>query len=279
MTSCANPKCWVVMPVLAHPVYTRAAISDVLAQTTACRLLLINQGVETAFRRELETVAEDSDRVFLWSHEPRLPSLAATWNRALDCCWECGAAGALVVNNDVRLAPNTIELLWGELTRADALLVTGVGVSPKQFQPGQLALAADLGDGHGGPDFSCFLIHRETHDRYPFDEQFVPAYCEDLDLHRRMMLDGEGGRIYAINVPFAHHGSATLKTIDPKLRGRIEQQVQQGARAYYAKKWGGSENQETFTRPFDAASAAPDVTTPQLQRRTSGQIDRPAEVG
>src|SRR5262249_50584810 len=102
---------WVVMPVMAHPQYTEAAISDVLAQTMPCRLLVVNQGVDTDFRRHLEQLAEDSDRVFLWSHEPRLPSLAGTWNRALDFCWETGAEVALVINNDVRLSPNTLELL------------------------------------------------------------------------------------------------------------------------------------------------------------------------
>jgi len=272
-----DQKIWVVMPVLAHPVYTKAAISDVLAQTVPCRLLVVNQGVEDPFRRELERIAEDSDRVFVWSHQPPLPSLAATWNEALNFCWACGALATLVVNNDVRLAPNTLELLWGELTRANALLVTAIGVTKEQFQPGQLHLQAT--DGHGGPDFSCFLVHRECHARYPFDERFVPAFCEDLDYHRRLMLDGEGDRIYSINLPYLHYASTTLKSLDPKVRARIEAQIVHGARAYYAKKWGGSENKETFTAPFDPSSATDTATTPQLQRRIAdGQEARRLEA-
>jgi GT2 family glycosyltransferase len=254
---------WVIMPVMAHPTYTKAAISDVLTQTLPCRLLLINQGVDTPFRLELEQIAEDSDRVFIWSHQPPLPSLAATWNRALDFAWETGATEALVINNDVRLSPNTLELLRVALREDDdALLVTGVGVSPKQFQPGQLSL---LDGSRGGPDFSCFLVGRDAHAEYRFDEHFIPAYCEDLDLHRRMLLDGNGHRIFSVNVPFLHYGSTTLKTVDEKTRAQIERRTAEISRAHYRAKWGGEVNEERFTVPFGEPSAAANVTTPELQ--------------
>lgn len=255
---------WVILPVLAQPAYTEAAIGDVLAQTRACRLLVINQGVDTGFRTRLERLAEDSEQVLVWSHQPPLPSLAATWNRGLDFAWATGAEEALVINNDVRLAPNTLALLHLEVRDRFAGLVTGVGVDPKQFQPGQLALT-EMMDGHGGPDFSCFLISQQCHERYRFDEAFVPAYCEDVDLHRRMLLDGNGHSVYSINVPFLHYGSTTLKTVDAKTRARIERQTAAGARAYYRKKWGGDVNEERFIVPFDPTSERADVTTPALQ--------------
>jgi len=280
---------WVVMPVMAHPEYTEAAISDVLAQTLACKLLVINQGVDNAFRRRLEAIAEDSDRMLVWSHQPPLPSLAATWNRALRFVWDTGATEALVVNNDIRLAPNALYELSSTMGHTHGGVVTGVGVAAKQFTPGQAVLpimltAPDV-DGQGapmefgGPDFSCFLISRETHEKYPFDEAFVPAYCEDLDLHRRMLLDGNGRSIFSINVPFLHHGSVTLKSADEKTRARIEQQTAAYSRAHYQRKWGGSENHELFTRPFDATSASQGRTTPELfEEVRRGQTDRRAEA-
>lgn len=258
---------WVVMPVLAHPAFTEAAIADVLAQTIPCRLLVINQGVDTAFRRHLERIAEEHPRVLLWSHQPCLPSLAWTWNRALECCWAAGADEALVINNDVRLAPNTLALLRAELIDSDALIVTGVGVSAKQFQPGQLVLTDRV--DHGGPDFSCFLISRACHWRFPFDVQFIPAYTEDVDLHRRILLAGEGRRIYGINVPFLHYGSTTLKTVDAQTRARIERQSGEIARAHYEKKWGGPVNGERYMVPFGHAPNCVvengSATTPHLQ--------------
>lgn len=255
---------FVVMPVMAHPAYTEAAIADVLAQTRACRLLVVNQGVDTEFRRHLERIAEEYPaRLLVWSHQPPLPSLAWTWNRALDFCWAAGASAALVVNNDVRLAPNTLALLVAEMEREDALLVTGVGVSKKQFEPGQLLLTEDT--GHGGPDFSCFLIRKDCHQRFRFDLNFVPAYCEDVDLHRRLLLAGEGRRIYGVNVPFLHYGSTTLKTVDAKTRARIERQTSEHARTHYVKKWGGGVNEERYREPFDETSAVGNCTTPYLQ--------------
>jgi hypothetical protein len=256
---------WIVMPVVAHPTYTEAAIADCLAQAGSPNLLVINQGVETSFRTRLERIAEDEPRLFVWSHQPPLPSLAATWNRALEFCWTCGAEEALVVNNDVRLAPNTLQLLTEELRRSHARVVTGVGVGKEQFEPGQLLLEGAGGE-KGGPDFSCFLISRAGHWRYPFDERFIPAYCEDLDLHRRMLLEGQGDKIYSINVPFLHHRSTTLLTVTKERRAVIEQQVAAIARAYYAEKWGGPVNAERWRVPFSAASEDEHCTTPELQR-------------
>jgi len=254
------------MPVLAHPPYTEAAIADVLAQTLPCRLLVVNQGVDTDFRRRLERISEEHPRVLVWSHQPPLPSLAWTWNRALDFCWAAGAHQALVVNNDVRLAPNTLSLLLDELQIANALFVTAVGVSKQQFAPGQLALT-EGGNGKGGPDFSCFLVSQACHQRFRFDVNFVPAHCEDLDYHRRLMLAGEGRRIYSINVPFLHYGATTLKSVDAATRERIERQTAAYARTYYARKWGGPVNAERYRVMFDGEPVE-GVTTPELQEAT-----------
>jgi hypothetical protein len=278
------------MPVMAHPTYTEAAIADVLAQTRPCRLLVINQGVDNAFRTRLERIAEDQPRVFLWSHQPPLPSLAATWNRALQFVWACGGHAALVVNNDVRLAPNTLAELDGVMGHTDALFVSAIGVGAKQFTPGQGVLPVMLSPpgtideargvvlDRGGPDFSCFYISQNAHWKYPFDEDFVPAYCEDLDLHRRMMLADDGHRIFSVNVPFLHYGSGTLKGVDDKTRARIEQQTRTISRAHYVAKWGGPVNEERYRVPFDPASAIDGVTTPELFAEVQhGQTYRPAQ--
>jgi hypothetical protein len=272
---------WIIMPVLAQPAYTETAISDCLGQTLAAKVLIINQGVESSFRQRLERICEDHPRLYLWSHQPCLPSLAATWNRALDFVWQCGGGDALVVNNDVRLSPNTYELLRAELEEQDALMVTAVGVTKAQFQPGQLALRPE-GSGHGGPDFSCYLISRIANETYPFDEAFIPAYCEDLDLHRRVMLAGEGHRIYSINVPFLHYAAGTLKNLDTEAKARIERAIARYSRTHYERKWGGPVNQERFRVPFGGGwsepEAADNVTTPQLQAEVQrGQEHRRAE--
>lgn len=277
---------WAIMPILANPELTRIAIASVLAQTVPTRLLLVNQGVDDDFRDELERIAEEyPDRVLLWSHQPPLPSLAATWNRALEAAWAGGAEEALVVNNDVELHPETLKILQVVLQANQALFVSAVGVTADQFgrtvplehlweNVSPVALN-NIGivppDRRGGPDFSCFLIAFACYVRFPFDEAFTPAFCEDLDYHRRLLLAGEGKRIFSVNLPYLHHSSQTLKSVDPKERTRIERAIAAGSRTYYERKWGGPVNHETYLEPFGGGFSEPKkvedgtATTPYLQ--------------
>lgn len=276
---------WVIMPVRAHRDYTIAAIGDVLQQSQPVILLVINQGVDDAFRTELERVAENTlggGEVLLWSHVPPLPSLSATWNRALDAAWAGGAEWALVVNNDVRLHSQTVQWLRHILERERALFVSCVGVTAEQFDSAVTYTDYDFWDAHsemeryagqlisrGGPDFSCFLISKACHARFKFDEQFIPAFCEDLDYHRRLMLAGEGVRIFSVNLPYLHYASATLKALPQAEADKIRQQIESVSRVYYAKKWGGPVNAERYLVPFGhgAHTAVEDgtATTPYLQ--------------
>lgn len=258
------------MPVTGQRDYTIDALNDCLQQSADdVRLLIINQAVPTPLRQELEAIAEQTamDRagatprpeIFLWHHEPTLPSLAATWNRALAFVWETGATKALVVNNDVRLRHDTYSALDAVMGHSEALFVSAVGVGSEDawrepsaeimFHPPGHPFAGHPVD-KGGPDFSCFLISRACHERYPFDEGFIPAYCEDLDYHRRLMLGGDGARIFSVNLPFWHRRSGTLEGLTPARRQALEQAISRGSRTYYAKKWGGPVNQETFREPF-----------------------------
>jgi glycosyltransferase involved in cell wall biosynthesis len=107
-----TPPIWCIMPVLGARDYTVTAIADLLAQTLPVKILVVNQGVDDDFRDELERIAEaHPERVFVWHHVPPLPSLAATWNRALDFVWAVGGEVALVVNNDVRVPRQLVEIL------------------------------------------------------------------------------------------------------------------------------------------------------------------------
>jgi len=174
-----------------------------------------------------------------------------------------------VINNDVRLHAQTMDTLRVARAVTKALFVSAVGVTAEQFDPNApvpISVAARTFAARGGPDFSCFLISKTGHERFPFDEAFVPAFCEDLDMHRRYMLEGEGDRIFSINLPFHHvgHGSQTLKSMDPDRRAAHERLIQV-RRAYDFSAWGGQLNQERYTIKHDPARAQDGVTTPELQ--------------
>lgn len=262
---------WCVMPVLAGPEMTEAAVADLLAQSVPTRILIVNQGVEEPFRRRLERLAEEyPDRIFCWSHNPPLPSLSATWNRALEFCWQTGGTEAFVVNNDVRLHSETVRFLSLARQQTEAFFVTCVGVGTEVETLGWSMPLDNLAISRGGPDFSCYLISKEGHQRYPFDEMFTPAVCEDCDLHRQYMLGGDGDRIFSINLPYLHLASQTLKQVSPEKRAALERGIAQGSRKHYLSKWGGPVNQERYTIPFNPASAQDGVTNPDLQRMTAG---------
>jgi GT2 family glycosyltransferase len=81
-----------------------------------------------------------------------------------------------------------------------------------------------------------------------FDENFHPAYDEDLDMSRRCELAG----VPRIDVGFTgtHVGSATIYA-DPLLRF-LNGKSHTANDAYYARKWGGpKQGGEVFTTPFN----------------------------
>ena len=162
------------------------------------------------------------------------------------------------------------------------MFVSAVGVTKEQFNRDEPSGIPSLSDGirlttKGGPDFSCYLITKEAHEKYPFDEAFIPAFAEDLDMHRRYMLGGDGHRNFSVNLPFHHvkGGSQTLKTMTPEKKAAWEDRINKGSRAHYRSKWGGDVNAERFTIPFDVESAQDGVTTPDLQRMIQGDVPTP----
>ncbi len=274
---------WIIVPFINCWEMTEQAIQDFLAQTglpSPPQVLAIDNGSTNAVREAIDAWAEREPRLSVWHHRPSLPSLSATWNRALNFVWGQGGNVALVSNNDTRLHPQTYSLLY-QVSRVsmDAycdecddypLFVSAVGRREADMDWSKyFAEPCVWTMDRGGPDFSCFLIRQTCHLNFPFDEGFIPAYCEDLDYHRRLMLDGQSERIFSVNLPYLHYASATVnQEQDPAKLLQWAQRIEQ-SRAHYRKKWGGDVNQERYTIPFDAETAQDGVTTPELQRRGS----------
>lgn len=253
---------WILMPFINCLEMTRAAIEDCLAQSLPVQILLLDNGSQRETRELADTYARTHANVLVWHHDPQLPSLSAVWNRALRFVWEAGGEYAWVVNNDVRLHHKTYEVLLEVQKNSAAFFVTAVSVKEEQFDP-TIDLHAGLGtvtesrkDGirpegysYGGPDFSCYLITRECHRWFQFDEGFVPAYHEDNDFHRRLKLAGFGEKIFGVNVPFLHYGSGTLNGNEQLRAGWQPKFVQ--CQDYYRKKWGSLPGHEVYQTPFN----------------------------
>lgn len=261
---------YVVMPMLGNWDESERALRSLLEQNVkGLKILAIDQGRHCM--GPLQRLAQEvPDRVETWHPSPAMPSLAATWNAALTYVWAVGGTHALVVNNDAVFRETTYEdLLRALKVDPKALFISAYGVHDEA----SLLSAADIGS-RGGPDFSCFLITKECHDKYKFDEGFVPAYCEDVDYHRRLLLGEDGKRIYSIGLCFWHRegGSGTLRAMDSDMRAQLTAAINAGSRKYYEKKWGGAVNDEQFVAPFgdpypfadEEDAIANPITTPAL---------------
>jgi hypothetical protein len=253
---------FVILPYVNNPEQTLQATQDVLAQTLPVTPLLICNG-GTLLDQE---VRASLDTVYHWHYSPALP-LAAVWNQALQFVWASGGEYALVCNNDLRLPYGLYADLLQAMALTDAWFVTAVNVGTA-WHDGMLRQRT-LVDQHlcaarGGPDFSCFLITKECHDQFKFDEGFSPAYGEDCSYHRTLMLAGHGPKIFSVCVPYLHYASGTLNAMPPEARARKEQQIE-GSRRHYQRIWGGMPNSETFIRPGGPEEYT-GVTNPDLQR-------------
>ncbi len=256
---------WVVMPFIdLWDEYTHQAAEDVLAQegTGDVHLLLVaNDCKDEELKKAEKWRGVQGGRVLLWNHRPALPALGSTWNTALQFCWQAGVEEALVVNNDVRLHEHTLLTLWEVMQNERALFVSAVGVREEQFDPGIKRMgwwsAPPVEENtaglnwldaapRGGPDYSCFLISKECHEQFPFDPELT--YHGDNDHHRRVKLAGEGERIFSVNVPYLHYGSATVNR-SPEAREEGHR-VFAAHKDYYARKWGGAVGEERFETPF-----------------------------
>ena len=265
----------VIIPVLGNPEQTYEAIQSAKAQTGIGKVyvLVVDQGGVP----NLSSWNHETDRFCcrVWRHQPSLPSLAAVWNCALDYAWASGAEDALVINNDVELVPEYYQWLRSALQLRALWFLSGVGVTPKQFKDfsnrdaGSDYWMYDVADQpfELHPDFSAFLITQQCHRLYRFDESYIPAYCEDQDYHRRLLLDGHGRKIGKINLPFLHHASGTLKAMTPEENERKSIAIHVGSRAYHEKKWAGPVNQERAVTPFGPAMPF-DVSMDRLRQWT-----------
>lgn len=263
---------WALMPVLECFEYTQQAVLDILAQTIPTRVLIIDQGSSKETNDRLRQLAEEhAPRVLLWSFNPALPSLSAAWNRGLDFVWEQDGTEAWVVNNDAKFAPHMYETLLKIVRAEDAYFVSGVGVREGDWDlftasaeyrdtTGYFVTAGDL--AKGGPDFSCFVMTREAHTGFRFDESLIPCYTEDLDMHRRMLLAGCGEDIFGVNFPFLHYASRTINR-SPEERAKFNAKYDGVVRRYTAK-WGGGPSHERWVKPFEGGPGEDGVTTPEL---------------
>lgn len=219
-----------IIPVLNGLDLTRACVESVLAQDIPVSILLIDNGSSDgteAWARELER----TERRFEYARA-MCPGVAASWNFGLG--WALARSDAAwVINNDTVMRPDTLRHLLAD----GGGFVTAVSVrEPERIRPPYIAPDPSRKRPH--PDFSCFLIRRETYELVgPFDENFKMAYAEDSDYHVRMHRAGIHAECLEISFLHVDSGSGTIKRSTPAESIEICCQADRN-REYFFQKWG-----------------------------------------
>jgi len=149
--------------------------------------------------------------------------VAASWNAILK---KYPDDNVLMSGDDVVVEPDTIEKMVRAAERSKRLFLIAKGASSWAFFLQKPELAKKIGY---------------------YDEKFWPAYYEDNDYHRRMLLAGEDYEM-AEGAVVSHDVSSTLNSLPPEEKKKFEAEIDKNSR-YYGIKWGGPPGNEKLTEP------------------------------
>lgn len=181
--------------------------------------------------------------------------VAAAWNLGIEQCWNNRCDYVLVINDDVVLSKWTIDNQVAALEKQESkesglVLTTAWATTPPD--PSSPASMAYYGEPPmeaawiPGADFACFMINKVCWQVVGrFDENFHPAYFEDNDYHRRILMANFSARIVP-QAPYYHYGSQTQKSANVVQSEQFEKN-----KHYYQKKWGGAPGAEIYANPFN----------------------------
>jgi hypothetical protein len=168
-------------------------------------------------------------------------NVSRAWNRGIHHLLERDCVYVFVPNLDIVVQPGALDRLVESAGRPpanEALLWTMANWHYRW----------DHGENHGiatapltdnwvpYPHFSAFMVDRHLFEEIgPFDENFKPAYNEDLDMHWRIKLAGKQALQYE-GARFYHHGSQTIRN-DSALNEANSLSHHVGNQ-YFTQKWG-----------------------------------------
>lgn len=158
--------------------------------------------------------------------------VSKAWNNIIRELLGRGCRYVIVPNLDIIFKSDAIDRLVGyaEVDRS-RILWTATQWEDRNIEDAQTEESVN-----DHPHFSCFMVDERLLDHVgPFDENFRPAYNEDLDMHWRIRLAGYSAVGYN-GAKFFHYGSRTINC-DPNLMQK--NMVTHGRNdRYFIRKWG-----------------------------------------
>ena len=165
----------------------------------------------------------------------RLPQcVAKAWNDGISKARELNVDYVLVVNSDIVLRSDCIDNLVGFANRHNEGVMWTAGQFSNLPELETAVLNLDDNNSSPHPSMSAFLVKPNFHDIMgKFDENFIPAYFEDNDMHARIALSDQTALVYGGAI-FFHYGSGIIRT---DLGAKISVETA-NLGAYFVSKWG-----------------------------------------
>lgn len=184
--------------------------------------------------KKVSTIVDFSDVQFVVSSTGNNLGVANSWNKFIKDAIKDGFDAVIIANDDIRLYSNALSRFVE--TMQTNKFVHFSGQNAFCFFGMHLSVPKDIG---------------------LFDENFWPAYFEDNDYYRRLVLNEIP--ITAVEPPsFFHAQSATVGLFNAERKLMHLHNFRKNAE-YYIRKWGGLPDYETYTEPFDGQENYGDV--------------------
>ena len=164
-------------------------------------------------------------------NEPQ--SVSKAWNKGISIAADKKCDYVVTINSDIVFKSNAIDRLVDFATsRQEAVVWT----ASEYADLGGIQDAPEDENYNEHPHFSCFMVKPDFF-KYAgkFDENFIPAYVEDGDMHARLALVNQKCYIYG-GSRFYHWGSRTIKS-DRTLWDKNTQTFPK-CQQYFLNKWG-----------------------------------------
>lgn len=207
------------------------AYNSVLAALRGTRppdhIAIIDNSGNGSAALHLQPLTEKFSNVFIWPQNTNI-GVAASWNMFHN---NLPNDYVIIANDDIEIDPYTIERM----------------VHVADRNPNQILFS---GDGSSGNAFSLFLLTKKGYNLIgAFDTTFYPAYFEDNDYVRRMML--KGYYIVPVNgATYQHEISSTMKRYTASELDAHHNYFRANER-YYIRKWGGMPHNEQYETEFN----------------------------
>lgn len=203
--------------------------------------------------------AKDSFKLCLYDYGVNR-GVATSWNDAQINGFETGADVVIICNDDIYFSEGDIDKLATKaIQNPDRYMVSCAGyhIVLDTWRP-----------SHG---YSCFALNKIALTKIGcFDQNFHPAYGEDLDHHRRATMLGLVEENCSDTMVY-HAGSATIRRDEQLSLANIASQMKN--HEYFRLKWGSNDHKGGYAYPFNNPEFDLYIA-PKNRHRPYGPYDR-----